>query len=80
MPSSVVSPPSVSVQVDASGSGRVAASEAALFLKRSGLSDLILGKVKSITVHVYNYFKRMWDVKINILMKMLPGLFVVALV
>ncbi|KAK3566323.1 hypothetical protein QTP86_032357 [Hemibagrus guttatus] len=32
-------------QVDPSGSGRVAATEAALFLKRSGLSDLVLGKI-----------------------------------
>ncbi|KAK1801214.1 hypothetical protein P4O66_022894 [Electrophorus voltai] len=32
-------------QVDPSGSGRVAATEAASFLKRSGLSDLVLGKV-----------------------------------
>ncbi|XP_030640343.1 epidermal growth factor receptor substrate 15 [Chanos chanos] len=32
-------------QVDPSGSGRVAAGDAALFLKRSGLTDLILGKI-----------------------------------
>ncbi|XP_058245312.1 epidermal growth factor receptor substrate 15 isoform X2 [Hemibagrus wyckioides] len=32
-------------QVDPSGSGRVAATDAALFLKRSGLSDLVLGKI-----------------------------------
>ncbi|KAI4902163.1 hypothetical protein NFI96_030360 [Prochilodus magdalenae] len=32
-------------QVDPSGSGRVAASDAALFLKTSGLSDLVLGKI-----------------------------------
>ncbi|KAL6458984.1 hypothetical protein MHYP_G00324560 [Metynnis hypsauchen] len=32
-------------QVDPSGSGRVAAADAALFLKRSGLSDLVLGKI-----------------------------------
>ncbi|XP_054458289.1 epidermal growth factor receptor substrate 15 isoform X2 [Anoplopoma fimbria] len=32
-------------QVDPSGSGRVAAADAALFLKRSGLADLVLGKV-----------------------------------
>ncbi|CAB1331920.1 unnamed protein product [Coregonus sp. 'balchen'] len=31
-------------QVDPSGSGRVAAADAALFLKRSGLADLVLGK------------------------------------
>uniref|UniRef100_A0AAR2JAW3 Epidermal growth factor receptor pathway substrate 15 n=1 Tax=Pygocentrus nattereri TaxID=42514 RepID=A0AAR2JAW3_PYGNA len=31
-------------QVDPSGSGRVAAADAALFLKRCGLSDLVLGK------------------------------------
>lgn len=33
------------VQVDPTGSGRVAAGDAALFLKRSGLADLVLGKV-----------------------------------
>uniref|UniRef100_A0A672I174 Epidermal growth factor receptor pathway substrate 15 n=1 Tax=Salarias fasciatus TaxID=181472 RepID=A0A672I174_SALFA len=33
------------VQVDPSGSGRVAAADAALFLKRSGLADLVLGKI-----------------------------------
>ncbi|XP_073674667.1 epidermal growth factor receptor substrate 15 isoform X2 [Garra rufa] len=32
-------------QVDPSGSGRVGAAEAALFLKTSGLTDLILGKI-----------------------------------
>ncbi|KAI5610165.1 epidermal growth factor receptor substrate 15 isoform X1 [Silurus asotus] len=32
-------------QVDPSGTGRVAAADAALFLKRSGLSDLVLGKI-----------------------------------
>ncbi|XP_067270219.1 epidermal growth factor receptor substrate 15 isoform X2 [Pseudorasbora parva] len=32
-------------QVDPSGSGRVEASDAALFLKRSGLADLVLGKI-----------------------------------
>ncbi|XP_077462760.1 epidermal growth factor receptor substrate 15 isoform X1 [Stigmatopora argus] len=32
-------------QVDPRGSGRVAAADAALFLKRSGLADMILGKV-----------------------------------
>uniref|UniRef100_A0A8C7CLC5 Epidermal growth factor receptor pathway substrate 15 n=1 Tax=Oncorhynchus kisutch TaxID=8019 RepID=A0A8C7CLC5_ONCKI len=32
-------------QVDPSGSGQVAAADAALFLKRSGLADLVLGKV-----------------------------------
>uniref|UniRef100_A0AAR2LQM6 Epidermal growth factor receptor pathway substrate 15 n=1 Tax=Pygocentrus nattereri TaxID=42514 RepID=A0AAR2LQM6_PYGNA len=32
-------------QVDPSGSGRVAAADAALFLKRCGLSDLVLGKI-----------------------------------
>lgn len=32
-------------QVDPTGSGRVAAGDAALFLKRSGLADLVLGKV-----------------------------------
>ncbi|XP_062855075.1 epidermal growth factor receptor substrate 15 isoform X2 [Trichomycterus rosablanca] len=32
-------------QVDPSGSGRVGAADAALFLKRSGLSDLVLGKI-----------------------------------
>uniref|UniRef100_A0A8C7I8G0 Epidermal growth factor receptor pathway substrate 15 n=1 Tax=Oncorhynchus kisutch TaxID=8019 RepID=A0A8C7I8G0_ONCKI len=32
-------------QVDPSGSGRVAAADAALFLKRSGLADLVLGKI-----------------------------------
>uniref|UniRef100_A0A8C2G0R7 Epidermal growth factor receptor pathway substrate 15 n=1 Tax=Cyprinus carpio TaxID=7962 RepID=A0A8C2G0R7_CYPCA len=32
-------------QVDPSGSGRVGAADAALFLKRSGLTDLILGKI-----------------------------------
>ncbi|XP_060737541.1 epidermal growth factor receptor substrate 15 isoform X2 [Tachysurus vachellii] len=32
-------------QVDPSSSGRVAATDAALFLKRSGLSDLVLGKI-----------------------------------
>uniref|UniRef100_A0A8C2X3H9 Epidermal growth factor receptor pathway substrate 15 n=1 Tax=Cyclopterus lumpus TaxID=8103 RepID=A0A8C2X3H9_CYCLU len=35
----------VCVQVDPTGSGRVAAADAALFLKRSGLADLVLGKV-----------------------------------
>lgn len=34
------------VQVDPTGSGRVAAADAALFLKRSGLADLVLGKVR----------------------------------
>lgn len=33
------------VQVDPTGSGRVAAGDAALFLKRSALADLVLGKV-----------------------------------
>uniref|UniRef100_A0A8C5AEX9 Epidermal growth factor receptor pathway substrate 15 n=1 Tax=Gadus morhua TaxID=8049 RepID=A0A8C5AEX9_GADMO len=33
------------LQVDPAGSGRVAAADAALFLKRSGLADLVLGKV-----------------------------------
>ncbi|XP_049581735.1 epidermal growth factor receptor substrate 15 isoform X3 [Syngnathus scovelli] len=32
-------------QVDPRGSGRVAAADAALFLKRSGLADLVLGKI-----------------------------------
>ncbi|TSN76567.1 Calreticulin [Bagarius yarrelli] len=32
-------------KVDPSGSGKVAATDAALFLKRSGLSDLVLGKI-----------------------------------
>ncbi|XP_076860019.1 epidermal growth factor receptor substrate 15 isoform X2 [Brachyhypopomus gauderio] len=32
-------------QVDPSGSGRVGANDAASFLKRSGLSDLVLGKI-----------------------------------
>uniref|UniRef100_A0A8D0KW41 EH domain-containing protein n=1 Tax=Strix occidentalis caurina TaxID=311401 RepID=A0A8D0KW41_STROC len=32
-------------QVDPSYTGRVGASEAALFLKKSGLSDIILGKI-----------------------------------
>uniref|UniRef100_A0A8C8M0B9 Epidermal growth factor receptor pathway substrate 15 n=1 Tax=Oncorhynchus tshawytscha TaxID=74940 RepID=A0A8C8M0B9_ONCTS len=32
-------------QVDPSGSGQVAAADGALFLKRSGLADLVLGKV-----------------------------------
>ncbi|KAJ3599633.1 hypothetical protein NHX12_033589 [Muraenolepis orangiensis] len=32
-------------QVDPAGSGLVAAAEAALFLKRSGLADLVLGKI-----------------------------------
>ncbi|XP_046893170.1 epidermal growth factor receptor substrate 15 isoform X2 [Hypomesus transpacificus] len=32
-------------QVDPSGSGQVAAADAALFLKRSGLADLVLGKI-----------------------------------
>ncbi|XP_015255503.1 PREDICTED: epidermal growth factor receptor substrate 15 isoform X2 [Cyprinodon variegatus] len=32
-------------QVDPSGSGRVAAADAALFLKRSGLADVVLGKI-----------------------------------
>ncbi|XP_061594224.1 epidermal growth factor receptor substrate 15 isoform X2 [Cololabis saira] len=32
-------------QVDPTGSGRVAAGDAALFLKRSGLADLVLGKI-----------------------------------
>lgn len=59
------------VQVDPSGSGRVAANDAALFLKRSGLSDLVLGKVISNTVHIYNHFRHsrniLWDIKVNIL-------------
>lgn len=38
---------SVCVQVDPTGSGRVAAADAALFLKRSGLADLVLGKVST---------------------------------
>lgn len=33
------------LQVDPAYTGRVGASEAALFLKKSGLSDIILGKV-----------------------------------
>uniref|UniRef100_A0A8K9XAV8 Epidermal growth factor receptor pathway substrate 15 n=1 Tax=Oncorhynchus mykiss TaxID=8022 RepID=A0A8K9XAV8_ONCMY len=33
------------LNVDPSGSGQVAAADAALFLKRSGLADLVLGKV-----------------------------------
>ncbi|KAE8294189.1 Epidermal growth factor receptor substrate 15 [Larimichthys crocea] len=32
-------------QADPTGSGRVAAADAALFLKRSGLADLVLGKI-----------------------------------
>ncbi|XP_053286661.1 epidermal growth factor receptor substrate 15 isoform X4 [Pleuronectes platessa] len=32
-------------QVDPTGSGRVTAADAALFLKRSGLADLVLGKI-----------------------------------
>ncbi|PNI50758.1 EPS15L1 isoform 12, partial [Pan troglodytes] len=32
-------------QVDPAHTGRVGASEAALFLKKSGLSDIILGKI-----------------------------------
>uniref|UniRef100_A0A672K9D4 Epidermal growth factor receptor substrate 15-like n=1 Tax=Sinocyclocheilus grahami TaxID=75366 RepID=A0A672K9D4_SINGR len=32
-------------QIDSSGSGQVGAADAALFLKRSGLTDLILGKI-----------------------------------
>ncbi|XP_034035594.1 epidermal growth factor receptor substrate 15 isoform X2 [Thalassophryne amazonica] len=32
-------------QVDPTGSGRVAAADAALFLKRSGLADVVLGKI-----------------------------------
>ncbi|KAG7487793.1 hypothetical protein MATL_G00027260 [Megalops atlanticus] len=32
-------------QVDPSGSGRVAAADAALFLKKSGLADLVLGRI-----------------------------------
>uniref|UniRef100_A0A665U6P6 Epidermal growth factor receptor pathway substrate 15 n=1 Tax=Echeneis naucrates TaxID=173247 RepID=A0A665U6P6_ECHNA len=35
----------VCVKVDPTGSGRVAAADAALFLKRSGLADLVLGKI-----------------------------------
>lgn len=35
----------VPLQVDPAYTGRVGASEAALFLKKSGLSDIILGKV-----------------------------------
>lgn len=35
----------VCVKVDPTASGRVAAADAALFLKRSGLADLVLGKV-----------------------------------
>ena len=41
---------SVCVQVDPTGSGRVAAADAALFLKRSGLADLVLGKVSKESV------------------------------
>lgn len=33
------------VKVDPAGSGWVTATDAALFLKRSGLADLVLGKV-----------------------------------
>lgn len=40
---------SVCVQVDPTGSGRVGAADAALFLKRSGLADLVLGKVRKDT-------------------------------
>lgn len=35
----------VPLQVDPAYTGRIGASEAALFLKKSGLSDIILGKV-----------------------------------
>ena len=35
----------VSFQVDTGNTGRVLASDAAVFLKKSGLPDLILGKV-----------------------------------
>lgn len=35
----------VSFQVDTGNTGRVLASDAAAFLKKSGLPDLILGKV-----------------------------------
>lgn len=41
----VVSTLAVLFQVDPAYTGRVGASEAALFLKKSGLSDIILGKV-----------------------------------
>lgn len=41
----VVSTLAVLFQVDPTYTGRVGASEAALFLKKSGLSDIILGKV-----------------------------------
>lgn len=44
-PLSVVSVLAVLLQVDPAYTGRVGASEAALFLKKSGLSDIILGKV-----------------------------------
>lgn len=33
------------LKVDPTGSGRVAAADAALFLKQSGLADMVLGKV-----------------------------------
>ena len=39
------------LQVDPAGSGRVAAADAALFLKRSGLADLVLGKVSAAPHH-----------------------------
>lgn len=40
----------VYVKVDPTGSGWVSAADAALFLKRSGLADLVLGKVSSTAV------------------------------
>lgn len=49
-------------QVDPSNSGRVAAGDAALFLKRSGLADLVLGKVTSIRRHVS--IIAVWEMKI----------------
>lgn len=49
-------------QVDPSNSGCVAAGDAALFLKRSGLADLVLGKVTSIRRHVS--IIAVWEMKI----------------
>lgn len=44
-------PVCVCVQADPTGSGRVAAADAALFLKRSGLADLVLGKVRKTRIN-----------------------------
>lgn len=49
----VLSTLAVLLQVDPAYTGRVGASEAALFLKKSGLSDIILGKVGKMKMQIF---------------------------